>query len=60
MIHKLNKEVAIRFKTWTKFSEFIGYKGNNAKLFWVNNIPRLNKKLKPLGFELDVKKIEND
>lgn len=60
MIHKLNKEVIIKFGTWTIFSLNIGYKGNNAKLWFTNNIKRFNKKLKPLGFELDVKKIKND
>ena len=58
MIHKLNKEVAIRFKTWTIFSKILGYKENSAKLWMLNNIYRWNKKLKPLGFELDVKEIK--
>jgi len=58
MIHKLNKRVAIRFKTWARASKVIGYKTNQSKAWFINNIKRFNKKLKPLGFELDVKEID--
>jgi len=56
MIHEINKEVKEQFKTWTKFSATFGYKGNFAKPYILNNIKKLNSKLKSLGLELCVKK----